>query len=62
MMGVVRKLDFKKLDHGKANFLHIKQLYKVRLFKCSKSNFLNFKKLDPIKTVNDSLTLSTFLI
>ena len=61
-MGVVRKLDFKKLDHGKSDFLHIKQLYKVRFLKFSKSNFFNFEKLDPIKTVNDSLTLSTFLI
>ena len=44
--GVVRKLDYNKLDQKYSNFIYIYYIDKVRITKSNFSNFLIFIKLE----------------
>ena len=49
--GVVRKLDYNKLDQKYSNFIYIYYIDKVRITKNNFYNFLIFIKLECFKTV-----------
>ena len=50
-LGVVRKLDFNKLDQKYSNFINIYYIDIVRITKNNFSNYLIFIKLEYFKTV-----------
>ena len=51
LSGVVRKLDFNKLDQKYSNFINIYYIDIVRITKNNFSNYLIFIKLEYFKTV-----------